>query len=231
MAKKFLLITTLTLSTVMASVSAQAQDFYTGQVITMASTYCPRGTIELNGQTLAISQNSTLYSLLGTNYGGDGRASFAVPDMRGRAIVHYGSGPGLSPLRLGQTGGREYTTLNTSNLPAHVHQETAHDHSIAGHSHTANLATHTGTGNTNTLVNGSFATYPSASTVYASGSPDGANAASGTIVVDATNASETGQNVPASTQSTGNNQSFGIRDPFITLRTCMVTDGIYPPRN
>lgn len=231
MTKKILLIATLSLSSFLSSVAAQAQDFYTGQVITMASTYCPRGTVELNGQTMSISQNSTLFSLLGTHFGGDGRATFAVPDMRGRSAVHYGTGQGLSPLRLGQTGGRETTVLYQGNLPAHTHLQTAHDHSVPGHSHTANLVTHTGTGNTNTLVGGSLATYPSSNNVYASGSPDGGNAASGVVAVDATSASITGQNSAVPTLSTGASQPLSTRSPFLTLRSCLVTNGTYPPRN
>ena len=76
---------------------------------------------EANGQIMSISMNTALFSLLGTTYGGDGRITFALPDLRGRAPVHVGQGPGLSLIDQGQVGGTESVTLNSSNLPAHSH--------------------------------------------------------------------------------------------------------------
>lgn len=168
---------------------------------------------------------------MGTTYGGDGRTSFAVPDMRGRSAIHYGTGPGLTPFRVGQKGGRKTAVLNATNIPAHTHLQTPHSYSLARHSHTANLATHTGVGDANTLVGGSFATYPSSQNVYATGTPDGENAAGETIVVDATTASSSGDNTPVPTSLTGTSLAFQIRDPYLTLRSCLVTQGIYPSRN
>ncbi|MEO1564196.1 MAG: tail fiber protein [Pseudomonadota bacterium] len=75
--------------------SAQAQDFYLGQVLTVGFNFCPRGTAEAAGQLLPISQNSALFSLLGTFYGGDGRTTFALPDLRGGVIAGSGKGAGL----------------------------------------------------------------------------------------------------------------------------------------
>ena len=74
-----------------------------------------------HGQLLPISQNAALFSLLGTTYGGDGRTTFALPDLRGRVVAGEGHGPGLSDIRLGQTGGVEQVTLTTGQLPAHLH--------------------------------------------------------------------------------------------------------------
>ena len=79
--------------------------------------FAPRGWALCNGQLLAISQNSALFSILGTTYGGDGRTTFGLPDLRGRAPLHAGNGPGLTPRSLGQKSGSETNTLTTANLP------------------------------------------------------------------------------------------------------------------
>ncbi len=81
----------------------------------------PRGWAWCNGQLLPISQNTALFSLLGTIYGGDGRSSFALPDLQGRAPMHHGQGPGLSWRNQGQTGGTEVVTLLQSEIPSHTH--------------------------------------------------------------------------------------------------------------
>ena len=79
------------MGTAMAATPAQAgTDAYIGEVMLAGFTFCPRGTAEANGQLLAISQNSALFSLYGTTYGGDGRTTFALPDLRGRAPIHTG---------------------------------------------------------------------------------------------------------------------------------------------
>lgn len=74
-----------------------------------------------NGQLLSIAQNTALFSLLGTQYGGDGQSTFALPDLRGRFPLGAGQGPGLSPRTQGETGGAEQYTLTVAQLPAHTH--------------------------------------------------------------------------------------------------------------
>ncbi len=83
--------------------------------------FAPKGWAWCNGQLLPISQNTALFSLLGTTYGGDGKSTFALPDLEGRAPMHPGQGPGLSLHDLGETGGSETVTLLESEIPAHVH--------------------------------------------------------------------------------------------------------------
>lgn len=83
--------------------------------------FAPRGWAFCDGQLLDISQNTALFSLLGTTYGGDGRTTFALPELRGRVAVHPGTGPGLSNYRLGQKGGAQTNTLTITNLPSHSH--------------------------------------------------------------------------------------------------------------
>jgi len=101
---------------------AMAQDFYLSQIIQIGTNFCPRGFADTNGQILSIAQNTALFSLLGTTYGGNGQTTFALPDIRGRIVVSQGTGPGLSPYSLGQVGGVESQTLTINQMPQHVHQ-------------------------------------------------------------------------------------------------------------
>lgn len=90
-----------------------------------AGSFAPRGWAFCDGQLLAVSQNDALFSLLGTIYGGDGRTTFGIPDLRGRIPIHAGHGPGLSERRLGAKGGEEQVTLTVDQLPSHSHPMTA----------------------------------------------------------------------------------------------------------
>ncbi len=96
-------------------------DPFIGMIVMFGGNFAPRGWAFCDGQLLAISQNPALFSLLGTVYGGDGRVTFGIPEMRGRILFDDGSGPGLSPLQLGQKGGTETETLTTGQLPVHTH--------------------------------------------------------------------------------------------------------------
>jgi microcystin-dependent protein len=86
-----------------------------------AGNFAPRGWAFCNGQLLPIAQNTALFSLVGTTYGGDGRTTFGLPDLQGRAPMHPGNGPGLAPHRLGEKGGVESVTLTTAQMSAHNH--------------------------------------------------------------------------------------------------------------
>lgn len=83
--------------------------------------FAPKGWAFCNGQLLPISQNTALFSLLGTTYGGDGRTNFALPNLQGSAAMHPGQGPGLSLRDLGETGGEESVTLLVTEIPSHTH--------------------------------------------------------------------------------------------------------------
>ena len=96
-------------------------DPYIGEVIMFAGNFAPRGWAFCDGQMLSISQNTALFSLLGTTYGGDGRTTFGLPDLRGRVPMHAGQGPGLTPRALGEKGGEEQVTLTEAQIPAHRH--------------------------------------------------------------------------------------------------------------
>jgi len=94
---------------------------FVGEIRMFAGTFAPRGWALCDGQLLAISQNDALFSLLGTIYGGDGRTTFGLPDLRGRVPVHMGQGPGLSNYGVGVKGGAENVTLIANQLPSHSH--------------------------------------------------------------------------------------------------------------
>ncbi len=94
---------------------------FVGEIRMFAGNFAPRGWALTDGQLLAISQNEALFSLLGTTYGGDGRTTFGLPDLRGRIPVHAGQGPGLSNRKLGSKSGVENVTVNLNELATHTH--------------------------------------------------------------------------------------------------------------
>lgn len=94
---------------------------FLGQIQAFAFNFAPAGWAQCNGQVLPITQNTALFSLLGTTYGGDARTTFGLPDLRGRASLHTGAGPGLSARSIGQSGGTETVLLDESALPTHNH--------------------------------------------------------------------------------------------------------------
>ncbi len=107
-------------------------DPFIGEIVMFGGNFAPRGWALCNGQLLAIASNSALFSILGTTYGGDGRTSFALPDLRGRAAIHPGTGPGLSTIKLGQRGGAEYHTLTVNQMPQHNHSGSIRVSNVAG---------------------------------------------------------------------------------------------------
>lgn len=96
-------------------------DPFIGEIKMFAGNFAPRGWALCDGQLLAVAQNDALFSLFGTIYGGDGRTTFGLPDLRGRIPIHYGSGPGLTPRNIGQKSGAENVTLTVNTLPSHGH--------------------------------------------------------------------------------------------------------------
>lgn len=186
----------------------------------VAFTFAPRGWAFCNGQLMSIAQNTALFSLLGTTYGGDGQTTFALPDLRSRRPNHQGQGSGLSNYVIGQAGGTESVTLTVSNLPAHNH--TATFNNMSGfNATTANAAT----------------AAPAAGSVLAKGidvdvSPDAvpmiyAPAGSTPIVAlaqfDAAGSVTTG--------TAGSSSPASNIPPYNTLNYCIALEGIFPSRN
>ena len=121
--RSFLLTLVLFTSVAIPWDEAQAFEPYIGEIRWVGFNFAPRGWALCDGQLLPINQFTALFSILGTTYGGDGRTTFGLPDMRGRFVVHAGNGPGLTDRRLGGKGGSETVTLTTQQMPSHSHQQ------------------------------------------------------------------------------------------------------------
>ena len=113
-------------------------------IILFAGNFAPRGWAFCQGQLLSISQNTALFSLLGTTYGGDGQTTFALPDLRGRAPIGTGQGPGLSDIMLGELSGSESITLLSNQMPSHTHTLNAVTNNGDGSTPTNSLLAHSG---------------------------------------------------------------------------------------
>jgi microcystin-dependent protein len=113
----FVILATLSLAQL-----AQASDPFIGEIRLFAGNFAPRGWAFCHGQLLSISDHTALFSILGTTYGGDGRTTFGLPDLRGRVPIAAGNGPGLTPRPLGTVGGQEEVRIEVAQLPAHTHQ-------------------------------------------------------------------------------------------------------------
>lgn len=107
-------------------------DPFVAEIRIFGFNFAPTGWAQCNGQILPISQNTALFSLLGTVYGGNGQSTFALPNMQGNAPMHPGQGPGLSLHDLGETGGSETVTLQQTEIPAHNHNIATHNLDAGG---------------------------------------------------------------------------------------------------
>jgi len=118
---------------------------FIGEIRLFAGNFAPSSWAFCDGQLLAVSQNDALFSLLGTIYGGDGRTTFGLPDLRGRVPIHMGTGPGLTPKSIGQKSGLETVTITANQMPSHTHDITAQGQSASGESSDGSNKTWAGT--------------------------------------------------------------------------------------
>ncbi|SHK18714.1 phage tail protein [Hymenobacter psychrotolerans] len=181
--------------------SVQGEYPYLGEIIMFAGTYPPRGYAFCDGQILSIAQNTALFSLLGTTYGGNGQTTFALPDLRGRLPMHNGQGPGLSPHTLGEIAGTENVTLTFNQMPAHNHTATA-------------TQVTTSPGNTNNPSGALLANDGAGGTQYATGVASNASMAGAPTIGIA-----------------GGNQPHPNMPPYLCINFCIALEGIYPSRN
>jgi microcystin-dependent protein len=188
---------------------------FIGEIRTYGFTFAPRGFSLCNGQILSIAQNTALFSLLGTTYGGNGQTTFALPDLRGRREVHFGQGPGLSDVVQGEVSGAENATLLITNMPAHTHVMTA-TMSASGLQPLASTPA------------------PAAGSVLGhatdtSNNPTQAKPAIYCPSGTATPIALGGLNVSAA--ATGSSVPFSILDPFLGINKSIALEGIFPSRN
>jgi microcystin-dependent protein len=174
---------------------------FLGEIRTFAGSYAPAGWAFCNGQLLSIAQNTALYSILGTMYGGNGTTQFALPNLMGRAPLHKGEGPGLTPRTVGDTVGEESATLTIDNLPMHTHQVVAS----------------TGSGSTGKPEGNVFAESPAPGPHRP---PVSLYSASPTTTMN-------GQAL----SSTGGDQPHNNMQPYLGLNFIIALQGIFPSRN
>jgi microcystin-dependent protein len=189
------------------------QDGFLGEVKMFAGNFAPRGWAFCEGQILPINQNQALFSLLGTTYGGNGRTTYALPDLRSRVAVGPGRGPGLLDYKLGQKGGIENNTLIVSQLPSHTH--------LATGTVTPNASTTKATSDDPTGKYPSAAVYPI----------DRANSARVLTYGDTTNAQMGSNPVNVTVSNTGGNQPVNNIQPYLSINYIICINGTFPPRN
>ncbi len=179
-----------------------------------APNFNPRGWEFCAGQLIAIAQNTALFSLIGTAYGGDGRVTFALPDFRGRVPVGAGQSPGTGNYQLGEKSGTEDQSLTNNNLPPHTH-------SVAGVSVTVKVSSANGVEATPTngaSLGGVVASRVSGLSIYNNENPD--------VTLNNSSAAVSGE-----VGVTGVGNPFSVVQPFQVVNYIIATQGIFPSRN
>lgn len=211
---------------------------YLGQVTLVGFNFAPRGSAICLGQIIGIASNTALFSLLGTTYGGDGRTTFGLPDLRGRAPIGVGQGPGFSDIRWGQRSGVQNTTLTSLNLPVHTHTATATftpttvspvtvEGTLNVCSETASIETPSEGDYIATVKSGlsGLPCYIDAASVNSSNSV----AVGGLNVV--ASGGETSGTVSVQNHTSGGSQPFSILNPYLGMYYVIWEVGVYPSRN
>jgi microcystin-dependent protein len=174
---------------------------YIAQIHIFPYNFAPRGYAFCWGQILPIQQNTALFSLIGTFYGGNGQTNFALPDFRGRAGVNQGQGPGLSDYVVGEQIGSESVTLLITEMPAHSHQP-----------------------NGAVIANSAPTATPSASSTFTNAAPN--NLYSQNIPPN-----QFTQLAPLTIGITGGSQPHANQQPYLALYYCIALQGVFPARN
>ena len=186
---------------------------FIGTIMAWGFSFAPRGWAFCDGQLLPIAQNTALFSLIGTTYGGDGRSTFGLPDLRGRVAIHKGQGPGLSDVDMGEIRGTEIVTLATPQIPAHNHAASISDV-------TGTIRCNSGTGNTDSPVGNSICK-SERTNIYSTNAPD-QPMANGSVVLN-------GGNVTVG--NTGGTQPHLNIQPSLVMNYCIALVGIFPSRS
>ena len=197
-------IITLMIAITCATTGLLAQEAFIGEIRIFPLNFVPRGWMACNGQLLPISQYAALFSILGTTYGGNGKTTFALPNLQGRVALNPGQGPGLSDRDLGEQGGNPTVTLLSSEIPAHTHPLFFTD---------AQATTNAPAADVMPAFNASL-NFPGIT------KPVNTYAAPGSIV----------QLAPQALSITGGSQPHNNMQPYLVLNYYIAVQGIYPPR-
>lgn len=197
------------------SQTALADDPFIGEVKMFGGTFAPRGYALCNGTLISISSNTALFSIIGTLYGGDGRTTMGLPDLRGRVAIHPGSGPGLSSYSLGQRGGLETVTLSAKQMPTHTHTATT------ALTVSATLKADSGSGDSDAPA-GKVLARKSRTKIYSGDAPN---------VNMHANAIEVSASASTTVNNTGGSQSHENRMPYLAINYIIALQGLYPSRN
>lgn len=176
-----------------------------GMIALFGFNFAPKGWMFCNGQLLSISQNSALFALLGTTYGGDGQTTFALPNLQSRVPLGMGTGPGLSNYQIGQTGGTEDVTLLSTQMPQH-------NHMLTGSGDAATVNNLRGS----VLAQPNGVASPSEDTVAVNAYAPAGNP----VVAD-----------PSAISMAGGNQPHQNMQPYLAMNYCIAVQGIFPSRN
>ncbi|WP_316828954.1 phage tail protein [Pedobacter miscanthi] len=180
---------------------------FIGEIKILGFNFAPRGYMTCAGQILSIAQNTALFSLLGTTYGGNGQTTFALPNLQGRAPIGQGQGPGLPNYTMGEAAGTTNVSILTSNMPAHVH--TANSLQVKLKASSANADEPSADGNY--LATGSNSIF--------SGNGATPNVFTG------------GTQISGTTDISGQGLPFSILNPYLVINYSIATQGIFPSRN
>lgn len=187
---------------------------YLGTVQAFGFPFAPKNWAQCNGQLIPIAQNQALFALLGTFYGGDGRTTFALPDLRGRAVRGYGQTPGLSPCPMGTVAGAEQVTLLATNLPLHNH-----------------MLTTTGAGPMVSDQPGQSPAPDNSNNVLGALNDPSLSATNNFYTSAAPNTNlNTGYGAPHLSNS-GGSQPVDIMQPYLVVNYCIALSGYFPSRN
>lgn len=192
--------------------TARAQDCYLGEIRTFVMNWCPVGFAATDGSQVAVQSNPSLFSLLGTTFGGNGSKTFALPDLRGRSVIGAGSGPGLTAKKLGERGGQPYHALTADEMPAH-------SHSIDDTSY-GRLRAQSTAGTTNDPAGGYLAN-SGAAKLYTKSRGSGLSMHGSSVSIT----------VKGTTDKAGSGDLFSVQDPFLAMTQCICTSGQFPPKN
>lgn len=202
---------------------------YLGSTCTTAANFCPRGYSPMDGQIITINSNTALFALLGTNFGGDGRNTFGLPDMRGRTSAHIGSGPGLSTVTLGLKRGDETVVQTVSELAHHAHTATFTPVGSGGDVGVSISASTTPAPDLKTPTTGSFIAQ---SGTGIGAAPSFSSTAGTTVELGGVTVTGGGSGTGIVTVNpTGANAEMDIIPPQIGMLHCIAVSGLFPPRN